>query len=220
MFPYESEMQKIEKVITEDSALSRSHTFSNSVFYGMEILGKSAFLFEKVVGEFDSLPALRTEKSNATKVEEAVETEDDKTAKQIHYSKPPGGLGFENISHENIKTTTTINVSLWNKSEWRGIIFLTFMDETRPPILAPIFAKPISKSIFEEWIENIGKTDDEDVICIKIIKGIDIKNPFWYRVVIGSTKFPVSKGNKPIIMALPSRLHTMSPDNNPNLLMF
>lgn len=220
MFPYESEMQKIEKVITEDSALSRSHTFSNSVFYGMEILGKSAFLFEKVVGEFDSLPALRTEKSNATKVEEAVETEDDKTAKQIHYSKPPGGLGFENISHENIKTTTTINVSLWNKSEWRGIIFLTFMDETRPPILAPIFAKPISKSIFEEWIENIGKTDDEDVICIKIIKGIDIKNPFWYRVVIGSTKFPVSKGNKPIIMALPSRLHTMTADNNSNLLRF
>ena len=94
------------------------------------------------------------------------------------------------------------------------------MDETRPPILAPIFAKPISKSIFEEWIENIGKTDDEDVICIKIIKGIDIKNPFWYRVVIGSTKFPVSKGNKPIIMALPSRLHTMTADNNSNLLRF
>lgn len=220
MFPYKSEMQKIEKMITEDAALSRSHTFSNSVFYGMEILGKSTFSFETVVGEFDSLPALRTEKSNATKVEEAVETEDDKTAKQIHYSKPPDGLGFENISHENIKTTTTINISLWNKSEWRGVIFLTFMDETRPPVLAPIFTKPICKAIFEEWIENIGKTDDEDVICIKIIKGIDIKNPFWYRVVFGSTKFPVSKGNKPIIMALPSRLHTMTADNNTNLLRF
>ncbi|WP_303864926.1 hypothetical protein [Alkalibaculum bacchi] len=220
MFPYKSEMQKIEKMITEDSALSRSHTFSNSVFYGMEILGKSTFSFETVVEEFDSLPALRTEKSNATKVVEAVETKDDKTPNQIHYSMPPDGLGFENISHENIKTTTTINISLWNKSEWRGVIFLTFMDETRPPVLAPIFTKPICKAIFDEWIENIGKTDDEDIIGIKIIKGIDIKNPFWYRVVIGSTKFPVSKGNEPIIIALPSRLHTMTVDNNANLLRF
>lgn len=220
MFPYKSEMQKIEKIITEDSALSRSHTFSNSVFYGMEILGKSAFSFETVVGEFDSLPALRTEKSNATKVEDAIETEDDKTPNQIHYSKPPDGLGFENISHENIKTTTTINISLWNKSEWRGVFFLTYMDETRPPILAPIFTKPICKAIFEEWIENIGKIDDEDIIGIKIIKGVDIKNPFWYRVVIGSTKFPVSRGNESRIVIQPSRLHTMTVENNANLLRF
>jgi hypothetical protein len=94
------------------------------------------------------------------------------------------------------------------------------MDETRPPILAPIFTKPICKAIFEEWIENIGKIDDEDIIGIKIIKGVDIKNPFWYRVVIGSTKFPVSRGNESRIVIQPSRLHTMTVENNANLLRF
>lgn len=38
MFPYSKEMSKIEKMVKSDAAFERSQTFSNSIFYGMEIL--------------------------------------------------------------------------------------------------------------------------------------------------------------------------------------
>ena len=221
MFPFESALKKIEKMIVNDAAFARSQTFSNSVFYGMETLGKSTFSYETVIQGYDHLPLMRSKKSEITDCrEEKNDLNEPISPELVHYEKPPEELDFKNISHENIRTSSVINIPLWNKCDWKGVLFLTVPMQSIPPVLAPVFTKQTCANIFEEWIKDIGTYDKDDIISIKLIKGINKAHPFWYRVIIGSSKFPESKGNEPIIIVQPSRLHTMEAENNKNLRMF
>ena len=94
----------------------------------------------------------------------------------------------------------------------------------QPPLLSLMFSKSASNAIFEEWISEIGKYDKGDIIEMRIIKGVDKANPYYYRVVVSSSSIlqkaksvDVSE-NQRIIM--PSRLHTMTPINGVNLQRF
>ena len=51
-----------------------------------------------------------------------------------------------------------------------------------PPILSLVFAKTGGKNIFDAWIKDVGYSDNKNEIGIRIIKGIDKKHPYWYRV--------------------------------------
>lgn len=129
-------------------------------------------------------------------------------------------MNFNSISHESIRNSSIINIPLWDRSEWKGVLFSTGSIQIVPPLLAPVFAKPICINIFKEWIKNIGSYDKDDVISIKIIKGINKAHPFWYRVIIGSNKIPDTKKDEPIIIIQSSRLHTMEAENDQNLKKF
>ena len=220
MFPFKSELNKVEKMIINDAAFARSHTFSNSVFYGMETLGKSTFSYDSLVDRFDPIPILRVEKPNSAAQTRIDESSEIKQTREVNYSKPPEGLGFDKIKQQNIKTSPIINVLLWNKSEWRGVIFINFPNNINPPILAPLFNNPACRYIFDEWIKDIGYFDSVDKIDIKILKGIDKKHPHWYRIIIGSAIFAEQKGNEPMLIVQPSRVHTMMPDSSINLKRF
>lgn len=223
MFPFQSELPKIKKMVTEDLSLTRAQTFSNSIFYGMEIMGKDAFSYHSVVGKFDSLPLIKGIEQKKEGKHDATIADKQYPPLKIHYSKPPDMREFNKISHNSIQTSNTINILLWNKSKWRGICYITPEDTSLisvPPIFVLLFSESHCVSIFREWIDSVGKLDNDDHIEIRVMKGINKSKPSWYRVAIGNSKLPMVKEHKSMIFIQPSRLHTMETDDISNLSRF
>ena len=216
MFQYGEAIDKLEKMIKDDAALNRAYTFSNSIFFGMETLGKEMFSFTSVLGNYDKLKHCRVkppfEKGGEIKEEKVRES-------KIVFQEPPKEFDFNSISNENIYTNSLINISLWDSSKWRGVMFMSdIYEHSFPPILALIFEKNNGKQIFMEWQKQFGEFDTKNQIALRIIKNIDKDHPYWYRVIIGSSN-PIQESNAKLI-ATPARVHTMMPDNDRNLSLF
>lgn len=220
MFPYGTELGKIENMIKNDAAFERSQAFSNSVFYGMETLGKSTFSFASVIDNFEDMQMKRTKKSKITDMKEEEEQEEPLISEKIYYCKPPEDADFKNVSNANITTSSIINVPLWNICDWKGVMFMADPLHRFSPVLSLVFTKINCKSIFDDWIKDIGYNDGKNEIGIRIIKGIDKEHPYWYRVAVGQQGFVHSNVKKPQLMAMAARCHTMEPNNDNNLKMF
>lgn len=216
MFRYEEAIDKLEKMIKNDAALNRAYTFSNSIFFGMETLGKDMFSYLSVLSNYDKLKCCRTEPP----FEKISEIKKEKVSEpKIVFQKPPEEFNLNSLSNENIYTDSLINISLWDHSGWSGIMFMAdIYEHSFPPVLSLMFKKDIGKQIFEEWKKQFGKFDINDKIAIRIIKNIDKKHPYWYRVVVGTSN-PIIESRAKLVVS-PARVHTMMPDNDRNLLMF
>ncbi len=218
MFSYESGLEKVEEMVKNDAAFERSQTFANSVFYGMETLGKNTFCFSSVIHDLEDLKMKRTCKSEVTENEVVEEKVSSITPKTIMENELPEDIDLKNVSNANIFTSTIINVPLWNVCEWKGVLFLTDLLHRFPPVLSFAFMKSTCKNIFEDWINDFGHQDSQDKIGIRIIKGIDKNHPYWYRVIVGPLNLQ-HRDNMQII-TMPTRVHTMEPNNEKNLKMF
>lgn len=219
MFMFSSEMEKIERMIKNDAAFDRSGIFANSIFFGMEVLGKDTFSFHAIIQDYPCLEVLRKEKSPITSnansaIEELIELSQD-----VVYDLPPD-VDFKKVSNANIHTSSIINMPVWNLAEWKGVLFSADMYHMHPPVLSFVFETERGKTIFEEWQKTVGDYDTQNQIGIRIIKGIDQKHPFWYRVAIGPSSYAVKPDDEPFIISMPCRLQTMHPNNNANLKMF
>lgn len=220
MFPFGSELGKIEKMIKNDAAFDRSQTFPNSVFYGMETLGKNTFSFTSVIHDFEVLPMKRTKKSQVTDanfIEDEIEPIIPET---VHHGMSPEDIDLKNVSNANIITSSIINVPLWNICDWKGVLFMESPSHAVPPVLSLAFTKTTCKNIFEDWIKDIGHNDSKNKIGIRIVKGIDKKHPYWYRVIVCQLGFSHNGMKNPQIIAAPVRLHTMQPNSDANLKKF
>lgn len=126
-----------------------------------------------------------------------------------------GMLKFKDITHKKIKVETVINIELWDKAQWKAFGFFVSHEVSFGLVL--IFEKiEYGKKIFEEWIEKYGENDNSEKISITIIKGIDKKNPYWYKVFI-SKKIEKSNMKDGQVITLPSRFHRMEAQNSNNL---
>lgn len=152
----------------------------------------------------------------------ATTVEDDKVPfpEKIHYCKPPEKSHFANMSHRNIMTSSIINISLWNVCNWRGVMYMSSASTFDPPLMSLLFTSKNCKNIFTEWIAKIGKDNSKNEIGIRIIKGIDKNNPYWYRVVLGPLSFSDNSMKGPKIVSTPIRFMNMQPNSNENLLLF
>ncbi len=218
MFPLDTALEKIEQMIKNEGALDRSQTFANSVFLGLDTLGKETFCYNFLVHDLDKLGMKRSQKSSRTnkKVPDAVEP----IIPGVHQEKLPDSVDFKNVSNENIVTSAVINIPLWNVCGWKGILFMATRFHECPPVLSLAFTSVSCKIIFEDWIRDIGTVDAYDKISIRIIKGIDRYHPYWYRVVVGQSNFPYSQTKNAQIIAMPVRMHTMQPNSDANLKLF
>ena len=220
MFPYDSALKKIEKMVKNDAAFDRSQTFANSVFYGMETLGKSTFCFSSVIHDFEELEMNRTKKSEITDTIPVEDKTQPIIPETVHWHKPPEQVDIKNISNADIVTSSIINIPLWNICDWTGVLFMADKMHLFPPVLSLAFMKTACKNIFEDWIKDIGHDDHQNKIGIRIIKGIDKKHPYWYRVVIGQLGFPQNMAQSAQIIAMPVRFHTMEANSDLNLKLF
>ena len=122
---------------------------------------------------------------------------------------------YEDISHDKRRVFSIIDNQLWDSANWRAlgnalysenrfVIFMVFEDISK------------GEKIFEEWIEKVGRVDSKEVINITIIKGIDERNPFHYRVGISkSIELGTMKGKE--VFHNVFRGLTVQPNDHDNL---
>lgn len=223
LFPYPHSMASLENIIINENALERAHIFSNSIFYVLETLGESMFEYDAVITKDDKeFDLLRDRKVYIKQDVEPINIEPEDNL-DIVYKDLPQELNFNNVNQGDIQVNSIINIHLWEKAKWRGVFFLTAPGHVYLPVFSPLFMDFNSGiRIFREWIEDFGKIDHEDNICIGIIKGIDKNNPYWYRVIIGSNSTKNLKKSKESIQLVNhiNRLHTMEAQTSENLERF
>ena len=75
------------------------------------------------------------------------------------------------------------------------------------------------KLIFREWIDKLGKIDEQEQLRISIITGIDKRKPASYRVIV-STNPNMMKVTGAHHFIIVNRMFTMEPLNHNNLNNF
>lgn len=117
------------------------------------------------------------------------------------------------------KTYSIINIPLWDKAQWSGMMY-AYSPCPVPPIMGFVFkVEKIGEQIFEQWLQEIGATDKENIIKISIIKGVSADNPYMYRIAVSYNDGLLMK-NAPEVenyYCTPIKFHTMEVVNPQNL---
>ncbi|WP_316740647.1 hypothetical protein [Pedobacter antarcticus] len=163
------------------------------------------FLEDRVKEGYIDYPNLRSMPLTYPKKEEENPLQD----------RMPDFEGFENIPHDQRKVLSIIDNQLWDGANWRAlgnalypgnrfVIFMAFEDIS------------MGEKIFDDWIDKFGREDKNEVIRLTIIKGIDKKNPFHYRVGISKSVEIETIKNKDIFHTVFRGL-TVQPNDHDNL---
>jgi hypothetical protein len=123
-------------------------------------------------------------------------------------------------SHNKVMTHTIIDMSLWDKAKWRGFGFV-FHPQDGLYIFLAFDNIEYGKKILDKWLQNFGSLDKEDIINITIIKGIDKKEPFAYKIMISKNEKFIKSTISDGIVNIVSRFHKMdakTPENLNNLI--
>ncbi len=95
-------------------------------------------------------------------------------------------MGIDGLRHRDLALLSIINMSLWNKAGWNGVLTLIYSTEDTPPELILLFRKPeVAEKIFRGWERLLGREDQYDSIVLTQILGTDKANRPYYRLVIG-----------------------------------
>ncbi len=101
---------------------------------------------------------------------------------EFHKGEPSAPLfGVDSLKHNDYKIFSLINIPLWDKAGWSGIVYSWSTDAI--PLLALGF-KDINAGleIFREWHNKLGPIDEEEQLRITILTVIDKHHPANYRV--------------------------------------
>lgn len=209
----------IEKMIFEDAAFDRAISFGACIKAIENILGNDIDQQIKKIystnDEKKSYPLLRNKSWDN---ESPKESETNVVSDPI-FGKgriPEEKLSAEDVTHQDYSIQSLIKPRLWDKTRWQGVGFVQF--KSCHPGLYLLF-KDVSagEDIFKDLISSVGLSDSKSRLRVCIVKGISVKNPAHYRVLISENmkNTPMTK-----IMTMISRINTMTPDNNVNLDRF
>lgn len=97
-------------------------------------------------------------------------------------------LDRSSLKHTDRQVSSIINIPLWNKAKWGGILYVVALDDINEgPGLGLGFKDGMAgKNIFKELRQKLGPEDKDDRLRISIITGIDRRNPTDYALVVGS----------------------------------
>ncbi|EIS1070284.1 hypothetical protein LY084_004256, partial [Salmonella enterica] len=165
--------------------------------------------------EKKTYPLLR-DKSWDSEFPKVLEIEDIKAPTPGKGRMPEEELNSENITHKDYSIQSLIKPRLWDRTRWQGVGFAQF--KSCYPGLYLLFKHPdIGEDIFKDLISSVGLVDSKARLRVCIVKGISVKNPTHYRVLISENMMttPLTKR-----MTMISRINTMTPDSNVNLERF
>lgn len=135
--------------------------------------------------------------------------------------EPPEALTLAAASHEDIRTVSLVRAPLWDKAGWKGVAYLHHPDPRETSLMAFMFEdRAAASAIFAGWRAELGAVDEREQLRISIIRGVSVKHPHSYRVVVGSNvdhAFAQARGQF-VVMA--SRINTMHPTTDDNLELF
>lgn len=209
----------IEKMIFEDAAFDRAISFGACIKSIENVLGNDIDQqIKKIYStsvEKKTYPLLR-DKSWDSEFPKVLEIEDIKAPTPGKGRMPEEELNSENITHKDYSIQSLIKPRLWDRTRWQGVGFAQF--KSCNPGLYLLFKHPdIGEDIFKDLISSVGLVDSKARLRVCIVKGISVKNPTHYRVLISENMMttPLTKR-----MTMISRINTMTPDSNVNLERF
>jgi len=134
---------------------------------------------------------------------------------------PKDLLSRENTKHSERRVYAVIDVPLWDKAKWKGVLYLWPPVLDLEPWLALGFEGSVAgRAIFTDWRSKLGSIDKQERIRISIITGVDRSNPTHYSVIVGSN-LPQSEGGSRVKEFMSwSRIHRMEPSTLNNLTTF
>ena len=124
--------------------------------------------------------------------------------------------------------STLIDVDLWNKAGWSGVVYQTDpTNQTLPKIGLWFSDYKVGTEIFKGWLNVFGTVDSLEEMRLTIVENIDAKDLCAYKIMIGSNPDVITQkmeaaglNPKLDIQLLMSRVHTMHPCNKDNLNRF
>lgn len=137
-------------------------------------------------------------------------------------SEAAGDFDTDNYKHTDLQISSLIDLSLWNKAEWSGMVYMYDADDPNVIPLVGFGFKDIEagKAIFRGWLKKLGKYDKDEMIRISFITGVDKENPASYKVMVGSNPSITPKKSSNRFFTLVSRFQRMDPSNTENLDTF
>ena len=213
---------QIKKMIEEDNVFARSLDFTGSIFLTEDLFGKNSMILMNFTSMDDTDYTLK--RNIPVQFQDNLHSNDADTVKfnkLTWHAFSPGTFDPENIRHKNMEVVSMINLSLWNKARWQGVIFVRSRERYEGiPILSPIFTnKDAGISIFKEWISMFGKVDEKNIITVGLIKGINKNNLSHYKMIFGANLDVLMSGDNKYITTA-NRFQRMTPNNDDNFKNF
>jgi len=202
----------------DDRVFDRALGFNNSIFITEDLFGKAQNNIESFLTGDEFEYVLKREEPINIKCEseEDVERTKEIIVKDNNFNE---NYDVEVIGHKDIEINSIINLELWDKAMWKGMMF--GFSPGKLPIIAPVFTNiDAGKAIFAEWRKMVGKQDENDLIRIGLIKKINKNNPLFYKGIFTSNLDILPKTNKFRYFTTVSRFRTMESTDNSNLLLF
>jgi len=211
--------QLVVKLFGDELALQRSIDFTSSFVTSGNVLGCSP----KTTIEMWSDPKARdytlkrSEEWDAADRRAEARPRANETA-QGASSEPKSGLTERrSVKHTEIETVSLIRERLWDRASWSGTGYFLAPDDSVPPIVGLLFKDAdAAGEIFSEWRKELGTADTQERLRLTIIRGISVKNPFAYRLLIG-TNPTIEFFRQGIRYLMISRLNTMDAASEVNL---
>lgn len=126
-----------------------------------------------------------------------------------------------NTKHTERRVSSLIDMPLWNRAGWRGVLYIWPIELGLEPWMALGFDDGnAARAIFADWRAKLGEIDREDRIRISILTGVDRANPNHYSVVVGSNLVESENGPRIKYFASVSRIHRVEPPTSRNLTGF
>jgi hypothetical protein len=215
----------LDHLFDDGHAIERSVDFSTSFVTVGNVLGYSP---KNKIGEWippdgQRFPLRRSEAWDAedrhapARLESVISPNNPRSASSATSRAPADA---ESTTHGDMETVSPIRLALWDRAGWSGTMFITTVDDSSPPVLAPVFTnEEAGRQILSQWREEFGAEDGEERIRITIIRGIDHDNPHAYRVVIGPNVTERAMDAKSLFFSV-SHINTMTPPSDANLRRF
>jgi hypothetical protein len=213
--------KSLDQMVTQEEVLERALSFSFAHFALERVLGTKAsslddleHLRNKSYPPIDPLPDIVPQSSEQDGASQFYEWAGNNEMPD-DFESPQ--------SHKAIKLSSIINLPLWDKAGWKGVLYLHYGSEDRqPPILGLVLSdREAATAIFREWNKKFGRKDVNDQIRISIIRGVNAEKEHHYGVHISkSIENELRRENPGRRVYNVSRINHMEPESSENLEMF
>lgn len=119
----------------------------------------------------------------------------------------------DRVSHSKRVVNSVVDIHSWERAKWRAFGAAVFQNHLG--IVLGFEDGDEAVKIFEDWIDRFGKVDENDMIRISLIRGINKNHPHWYRIHITGKQI-VEQHSSDGLLYSTSQLHEMWPETAEN----
>ena len=222
MLMVRSPREWLEELVGEQRGVSRAVLFGDCVSMNDAVLVDFSLVTPKgwIAGDDREYLVLRDQPwwPGQAKVEEKVLGKDDGPGLVSETVRVDARKGRQRLRHTDFRVLSPIDVPLWDRAKWRGVLVATI--EGGPPVLGLGFENhEAGQAIFRAWRERMGVIDGSEALRVAIVRGVSKRNPAEYGVSIGPGFDPGSGETAKAFFSV-SRIQRMTPQTSENLDRF